>query len=160
VKVLGVDPGSQKMGISYLAGIYPHFSQVVWESVSLPKGSLSSRLLEVEAVLSAYLKRFKPDVCVMEEPFVYRNPRSFLVLGMIRGVIHLLMGKNGIEVVGYPPTRVKKMVATGGFSSKEELRWILMRELSLTSLPPLDASDALAVALAHHLFMQVEGRKK
>ena len=55
-----------------------------------------------------------------------------------------------MPVEHYTPASVKKSVAGNGRASKERVQFMVARLLGLRELPaPLDASDALAIALCH-----------
>ena len=49
----------------------------------------------------------------------------------------------------YAPREIKKALTGNGAATKEQVRFMVMRLLGLKESPPLDQSDALAVALAH-----------
>ncbi len=55
----------------------------------------------------------------------------------------------GLAVAEYAPREVKKALTGNGAAAKEQVRFMVMRLLGLKEEPPLDQSDALAVALAH-----------
>ncbi len=55
----------------------------------------------------------------------------------------------GLPIAEYAPRSVKLAITGNGGSTKEQVRFMIMRILGLKKEPPLDMSDALAVALAH-----------
>ena len=60
------------------------------------------------------------------------------------------MRKAGLPIAHYTPATVKKAVAGNGQATKEQVQYMVSQVLALTELPkPLDASDALAIALCH-----------
>jgi crossover junction endodeoxyribonuclease RuvC len=61
----------------------------------------------------------------------------------------LAAGQAELEIVSYPPTVVKKAVAGRGRASKEQVARMVGAILGWRELPAIDATDALAVAIAH-----------
>ena len=61
----------------------------------------------------------------------------------------LAASKQGLEVVEYAPTAVKKSVTGNGRASKEQVQFMVKRLLNLKEAPALDASDALAIAMCY-----------
>ncbi len=94
----------------------------------------------------------------VESLFNARNPRSALVLGHARGVILLAGAQAGLRVAEYAPREIKQSLTGNGAARKEQVRFMVMRLLGLRDEPPLDQSDALAVALAHVNRRSVEDR--
>jgi crossover junction endodeoxyribonuclease RuvC len=85
----------------------------------------------------------------VEDLFTAKNARSALILGHARGVILLAGARVGLPIAEYAPRSVKLAITGNGGSTKEQVRFMIMRILGLKKEPPLDMSDALAVALAH-----------
>ena len=62
----------------------------------------------------------------------------------------MALGQAGLEVGEYAPAEVKKAVVGNGQATKEQVQGMMTRMLKLKELPkPLDASDALGIALCH-----------
>jgi crossover junction endodeoxyribonuclease RuvC len=91
-----------------------------------------------------------PDAIAVENPFLSRNVRSALQLGQARAAALLPAAKAGIPVFEYAPRQVKVAVVGHGDAEKGQVARMVMVLLSLPSAPtPLDAADALAVAICH-----------
>ena len=110
---------------------------------------LAERLLAIHTELSGVIDRFNPEAMAVEDLFNAKNARSSLVLGHARGVILLAGASAGVPVAEYAPREVKKALTGNGAAAKEQVRFMVMRLLSLKESLPLDQSDALAVALTH-----------
>ncbi|MFN2370938.1 MAG: crossover junction endodeoxyribonuclease RuvC [Candidatus Krumholzibacteriia bacterium] len=144
-----MDPGSHATGYGVIAtGPVAHMlaGGVIRAGRDLP---LPGRLLAIHAALTAVIAEHRPDAMAVEDLFNARNPRSSLILGHARGAILLAGAQAGLAVAEYAPREIKLALTGNGAAAKEQVRFMVMRLLRLRAEPPLDQSDALAVALAH-----------
>ena len=96
------------------------------------------------------LEKQRPDAVALESSFYGRDADSAAKLGEARGVLRLALVQAGFETALYTPAQIKKAVAGNGQATKEAVQAMVARLLKMTELPrPLDASDALAVAICH-----------
>ena len=147
--ILGVDPGSHATGYGVI-DTGPVLRMVTGGVIrTSAKSPLPERLAEIHDTLMGVIAEFSPEEMAVEDLFNAKNARSSLILGHARGVILLAGGKAGIPVHEYAPRAVKQAVTGKGGAAKEQVRFMVMRMLNLKKEPPLDMSDALAVALAH-----------
>lgn len=100
--------------------------------------------------LAALLLAERPDAVALESSFYGRDADAASKLGEARGVLRLALVQAGFETALYSPAEVKKAVTGSGQASKEAVQDMVARLLKMAELPtPLDASDALAVAICH-----------
>ncbi|HOX26769.1 MAG TPA: crossover junction endodeoxyribonuclease RuvC [Candidatus Krumholzibacteria bacterium] len=149
MRILGVDPGSHATGWGVVQ-VTPAL-RLVASGVIRPGHELNlpDRLVLIHAELTAVIAAHAPQVMAVEDLFNARNARSSLILGHARGAILLAGAQAGLAVSEYPPGTVKQALTGNGQAGKEQVRFMVMRLLQLVDAPPLDESDALAVALAH-----------
>lgn len=148
--VMGVDPGSTATGfgvISVEGGRLCHRGH----GVLRVDGSvtLACRLSHLFEGLRRILREYRPATLAMEAIFHARNARSSLILGHARGVLLLAAVQEGLEPVEYTPLEVKQALTGFGQATKAQIRYMVRALLSLKGPLPLDASDALAVAICH-----------
>jgi len=149
--VLGVDPGSLRTGygVVHTDGRRHHLIEM---GVITPaeRGSLPEKLRHIHAGVSALIERLSPDALAVEDVFHAANTRTALVLGHVRGVVLLAGEQSHLPVHEYPPAEIKKAVVGTGAATKDQVQFMVTRLLRLKTAPqPVDASDAVAVALAH-----------
>ncbi len=147
--ILGVDPGSLATGYGVISAepvVRMLAGGVIRTSAKAP---LSERLLIIHTELSAVIAAHNPMQMAVEDLFNAKNARSSLILGHARGVILLAGASAGLAVAEYAPREVKQALTGNGAATKEQVRFMVMRLLGLKEEPPLDMSDALAVALGH-----------
>jgi crossover junction endodeoxyribonuclease RuvC len=90
---------------------------------------------------------------------VAQNAQSAFAIGEARAVALLAAAQAGLSVRPYSPAEVKLTVTGYGRSDKAQVQELVRVQLGLSEAPtPADASDALAVALCHHLRRRGEAR--
>lgn len=147
--VAGIDPGTQVLGFGVVGRKRGKLIAVDHGALTAPQqASLATRIGILAEGVRKLLDHHRPDVIALEEAFVARNIQSSLRLGEARGMVLCIAAERNIPVVDYPTARVKAAVAAHGAATKQRVRAAVMRELGLSEPPqPLDASDALALAL-------------
>lgn len=149
--ILGIDPGSITTGYAFLdtGENCPKVLEygVLHASESKP---LEDRLLHIVTELEKLLDKYHPEALSMEGVFFYKNPKSALVLGHIRGAVLVACRRRGMTYNEYPPTVVKQAVTGTGNAPKEQVANMIFARLGIERGDlPLDASDALAIAWTH-----------
>jgi crossover junction endodeoxyribonuclease RuvC len=152
MRVLGIDCG----------GEYTGYGVVEMESggrlVCLTCGAiklssrepLARRLARIYEGLGALIVEHSPHEVAIEGIFYALNVKSALKLGQVRGVAMLAAATAGLEVAEYSPLTVKSSVVGYGRAEKQQVQHMVTRLLSLAETPePMDASDALAIAICH-----------
>ncbi|MBI2936094.1 MAG: crossover junction endodeoxyribonuclease RuvC [Chloroflexi bacterium] len=167
-RVLGIDPGTIRMGYGVLETAAGH-TQMLTNGVLKASRSLAlgERLLCLHEGLAKLLNQWTPVAVAIEEPYVPRNEgsgtgyktsaRSAIAIGQAQAIALIAAAAAGIPVYGYAPSQVKQAVSAHGRGSKEQVQEMVRLLLGLDSRPePSDAADALAVALCHLRYQQVE----
>lgn len=151
MRILGVDPGSRRTGYGCIETSGSRHRLVNCGAIAVPaRADLPARLLAVHDGLARLLAVHQPDVVALEGLFYARNVRSALVLGHVRGVLLLAAAEAGLPAAEYSPAEVKQAVVGYGRAEKQQVRQMVALLLGMDAPPsPLDASDALAVAVCH-----------
>jgi crossover junction endodeoxyribonuclease RuvC len=151
VRIFGIDPGSIRTGYGCVQTDGSRHRLVICGAVAPRAASpLPDRLHVIYADLTRLLRDAQPDCVVVENLFHSRNVRSALTLGHARGVAVLAAVQAGVPVLEYTPAEIKLAVVGYGRAEKTQVQRMVMLLLGLDTPPsPLDASDALAVALCH-----------
>lgn len=156
--VLGIDPGSHATGYGVVSTV--PVARMLAGGVIRTSGqaTLADRLQQIHLGVSSVLNEHTVEVMAVENLFNAKNARSSLILGHARGVILLAGAEAGLEVAEYAPREIKQALTGNGAACKEQVRFMVMRLLGLKDEPPLDMSDALAVALSHAGRSRFRGR--
>src|SRR5687767_1524772 len=110
------------------------------------------RLRLIHSKVDELIKKFRPHEFAIEAPFFGKNVQSMLKLGRAQGVAIAAAMSAGLPVTEYSPKKVKQSVTGNGNAGKEQVWKMLQHLLTLQDEPAsFDATDALAVAMCHHL---------
>ena len=152
MRVLGVDPGTFKMGIGVLDSEDGELTLVHTGVLSAARGqSLDRRLHHLYGGLLSIISEWKPSVVAVEQPFVAANVRAAMAVGQAQAVAMVAAAHHGLDVQGYSPSEVKRAVTDHGGSAKEQVQEMVRVLLGLPEEweESSDATDALAVAICH-----------
>lgn len=151
VRVLGVDPGSDTTGYGVIDSDGRHYELVEYAGIRGPKQlTFAERLLAISRKLEEVIERLSPQACAVEDTFYAVNVKSALKLGQARGAVLIAAARAGVEVFEYSPLEIKSALVGYGRAEKLQVQEMVRVLLGMKSVPePLDASDALAVAICH-----------
>ena len=150
MRVLGIDPGTFRMGVGIVEANGNKHQLVVSESVILSeKSTLPEKLKEIHQRVKDFIERYQPDVMALENVFFGKSVNSLVKIGEARASAMLAAAQQNIPVVEYPPARVKQAVSGNGQATKIQVQQMVKVLLGLKTPPPVDEADALAVAFCH-----------
>jgi crossover junction endodeoxyribonuclease RuvC len=150
VTVLGLDPGTRHFGWGVVRRVGTRLTHVAHGVVSVVnEGPLGERLVAIESALVQVIAKYVPFEASIESMFYAKDASSASKLAHARGVGLLVAARAGLAVFEYPPTRVKKTVVGAGRADKAQVAHMIRVMLGLSSTPPADAADALAIAVTH-----------
>ena len=150
MRILGLDPGSRICGYGVIEVRAGELAYVECGVLTAPEHRPpEERLGEIACGLREVISELAPEVVAVEDVFVQHNARSALALAQARGMALAVIGLAGLRVASYPPALVKKAVAGNGAADKEQIARMVRVLIGLKSLPRVDATDALAVAITH-----------
>ena len=151
MRVLGVDPGSDTTGYGVIDSDGRNYQLVEYAGIKgLKRLSFAERLLEITLKLEEVIERLSPEACAVEDTFYAVNVKSALKLGQARGAVLVAAARAGLEVFEYSPLEIKSALVGYGRAEKQQVQEMVRLLLGMKSVPePLDASDALAIAICH-----------
>lgn len=143
-RVMGIDPGSDTLGIAVLELDVLNFTTKVVHATTLKAsrelkhvsswteqyGNLEAKMLCHRHHLMRYFQEFAPNSIMSESPFLGRFPRAFealvLCLSMIRQTVRDYDPFIELEVVD-PPTAKKAVGSSGRGGDKDAVRLAIMQ---------------------------------
>jgi crossover junction endodeoxyribonuclease RuvC len=152
VRILGIDPGFDRLGIAIIDKEGTKETLVYSCCVTTSKKeSFESRLACIGKELSTIIKKYKPQELAMETLFFTSNQKTIITVAEVRGVCLYLASLASLTIFEYSPPQVKMAVTGYGKSTKEDIA-IMLPKILRTPLPPHildDEMDAIAIALTH-----------
>jgi len=149
--VLGIDPGLTVTGFAILSTKNDDTRIIDYGTIEPNrKDTLSKRLYSIYADIEELIKVFSPNILAIEDIFYGRNVKSAFYLGQARGVAMMCAAKHDMPVFEYSAKKVKQAITGNGNADKTQLQYMIKQIFKLKHLPtPLDASDAIGIALCH-----------
>ena len=151
VRILGIDPGSQRTGIGIIdvdpggRVLHVHHQPLVL----LGEGDFAARLKRLLHGLAALIDEYSPQEVAIEQVFVGKGAASALKLGQARGAAICALVSRGVGVHEYAAREVKQALVGTGSGDKTQVQHMIGLLLQLPGKLQADAADALAIALAH-----------
>ncbi len=160
MRVLGIDPGSLTTGYGLVEDRGPELQAVAFGAIATQaRAPFARRLLHIYRELRTVVTTHRPDCAAVEAVFFARNVQSALSLGQARGVALLALAEAGLDIVEYSPREIKQAVTSYGHADKAQVQEMVRLLLRMPERPqPVDASDALALAICHHHAARVAAR--
>jgi crossover junction endodeoxyribonuclease RuvC len=148
-RVLGIDPGFDRLGLAVLEGD-PSRPHHIWsECVSPTKGDAADRLAQVYRAVSDAIAAYAPQAMALETLFFSTNKKTAISVAEARGVVLAAAGAHGLPVLEFSPGQVKLAVTGHGSADKAAIARMLPHLLTLPPKKRLDDEmDAIAIAIA------------
>ena len=157
--VLGIDPGIALTGFGLIRLNDLNEPELITHGVinSTAEGDTSSRLIFLYRELTELIEQYKPDQSAVEKLFFQKNQKTAMAVSEARGVITLCLAEHSLPMAEYSPNAVKQAVTSYGNAGKKQVQEMVKIALHLDDIPkPDDAADALAIALCHLGYLQMQ----
>ncbi|MCY3635932.1 MAG: crossover junction endodeoxyribonuclease RuvC [bacterium] len=149
--VVGIDPGLSRCGYGVVRKKGRVTEAVAAGVIRTDKDDpVPQRLHELHTEMVELLNDYQPDAVAIEQVLFQVNVRTAMGVGQASGVAMAAGAGAGAEVFEYSPTQIKKAITGWGGADKEQMSQMVQTLLRLPEpLKPVDAADAVAVALCH-----------
>jgi crossover junction endodeoxyribonuclease RuvC len=151
MKVLGIDPGTGRLGWAIVEKDKGKESLVDCGCLETPPHTpLPIRLEKIHQFLIKLIKEHKPEQASIEDLFFAKNQKTVMAVGAARGVIILACQQAKLDIHFYTPLQIKSSLVGYGQADKKQVQFMVKNILKLDKAPtPDDAADAVAAALTH-----------
>ena len=152
MKIIGIDPGLVQTGYGII-NVRNNQTYLIDYGIIKPslKETLANRLLTIFNDVSEVISSYEPQIFAIEEVFYSNNVKSAMRLGQARGASMVAAASKDIPIYEYSARKVKQSVTGNGNAHKIQVQFMVKKILLMDSLPqPIDASDALAIALCYN----------
>ena len=150
MRAIGIDPGLAMTGFGVVETLPRGMKACEWGAIRTEADrAVPSRLKTIYDELRVLLRKWQPDLLVIEDVFVLKQfPKAAIQLGEVRGVIYLSAQEREIPVLEVKPTEVKSALTGSGRADKEQMKKMIRQILRIEDpLSSSHAGDALALAL-------------
>lgn len=150
--VLGIDPGTAKMGYGILDYSPRKKVKLIETNVFSTPAELEQhkRLKIIYKNLNDIIKLFSPEVMVIEKLFFNTNVKTAMHVGQARGISMLAAAQKNLDVFEYTALEAKHELTGYGRSDKKQMQEAVKQYLQLeTIIKSDDANDAVAMALCY-----------
>ncbi|MEI8232256.1 MAG: crossover junction endodeoxyribonuclease RuvC [bacterium] len=149
-RVLGIDPGTHRLGWGVIDGTPHKPTLVACDCLEFPKNTGTAEyLLKIQSEIENLILKYQPDKVGIEALFVQKNLKTATSVAEARGVILYTFAKHSYVWTELSPNTIKSTVAGAGNAGKQEVERMVGLLLSIDTKKLLDdTTDALAVALA------------
>ena len=150
--VLGIDPGLTRCGYGCVEWRGPNRVRAVSAGVVTTDHGveLPLRLASIQREIRSLITEFEPEVVAIERVLFQVNVQTAMSVGHASGVVMAEAASAGCSVVQYSPNEIKLAVTGWGGADKQQVERMVRAQLKIEQpLKPVDAADAIAVALCH-----------
>lgn len=150
MRVVGIDPGFDRVGWAVLEGSKLHMSLISCGLIKTNKvDEPEKRLQDIYGQLSRIIKQHRPNQMAVESIFFFKNAKTIIGVSQARGVILLTGQLHRLSIIEFTPLQVKSIVAGSGTADKKAVE--KMVRLQVTGVPDKlvdDTIDAIAIGMA------------
>ena len=149
MRVLGIDPGVERVGIAVVDKIGGKEAYVYSECFKTSaKLTHAERLALIGTEVARVIKEHNPLALSIEKLFFQNNITTAMFVAEARGVIMYECARQGLKVYEYTPMEIKVAVTGYGKSDKTAIMQMVPRLLKLPARKMIDDEvDAIACAL-------------
>lgn len=151
MRILGIDPGFERLGVAILEKEKSDKKEKVVFSECFKTSSkldFSERLLLIGKEVERVIKKYKPEILSIETLFLTTNQKTVMRVAEARGVIIYECTKAKLKIFEASPPQIK--IATTGYGKADKKQVIKMVRM-LVDIDQLknsdDELDAIAIAL-------------
>lgn len=147
--ICGIDPGTATTGFGIVKKNGNDFMAIDFGVIKTsPKDSASKRLQKIFQKTLFLLKKYKPNLVVVEKLYFFKNLKTAMPVAEARGVILLAIQQNKTKIIELTPLEVKMGICGYGRAEKQQVQKMVQETLKLEKIPkPDDAADGLALAI-------------
>ncbi len=146
--IIGIDPGTTQIGYGVIKNEGNKFEPLDYGII---KNSGKNKLFDYKNTakeLSKLITQHKPRLAVVEKLFFFKNQKTVMSVGEMRGVIMLTLANHNLNVIEFTPMQVKQALSGYGGADKNQVQRMVRLILDIKKeIKPDDAADALAIAI-------------
>ena len=151
MRILGVDPGTIATGFGLIEADKSKINPVTYGVISSSRNLAFPQCLKhIYSKICGMIVKNHPDIVAIENIFLGKNFKTAVKIGEVKGIVILAAANYEIDVVEYPPRRIKEAITGYGQAGKPQVQKMIVNLLGLSQSLDENASNALAVAICHY----------
>ena len=161
MRILGIDPGFERLGVAILERNKGGSKELVLFSECFKtsaKLEFSARLRLIGEEIKKIIKKYKPEVLAIETLFLTTNQKTVMHVAEARGVVIYEAELAGLEIFEASPPKIKMTITGYGKADKKQVMKMVKMLVEVKNLKARpnnssveresdDELDAIAVAL-------------
>ena len=149
MRVLGIDPGYDRLGVAVMEKREGKETLLFSECVETNRRDpFETRLLHIGQALRKTISSWSPTLLAIETLYMSKNQKTALPVASARGVILFIAAEENLMVREYSPQAVKIATTGYGNSTKTQVIRMIPRLIPFTNTKARDDEfDAIAVAI-------------
>ena len=150
MRILGIDPGFERLGVAVVEKEKRSKEQVIFSECFKTNSKLefSERLRLIGEEVRKIIKKYKPEVLAIETLFLTTNHKTVMRVAEARGVILYEAARQSLAAFEASPPQIKLAVAGHGGADKAQIiKMVKMLVRVDESKKSDDELDAIAIAL-------------
>jgi crossover junction endodeoxyribonuclease RuvC len=145
---LGIDPGTRRIGYGIVQQDGGALEFIAAGILKIDSADDSGALNEAKKEIDAIIKKYRPEIVVVEKLYFAKNQKTAIAVAQARGVILLAIQESGVALRECTPNEVKLGVTGYGGADKKAVLKMVRLILGKNDIDVIDdASDALALAI-------------
>ncbi|XCC45321.1 MAG: crossover junction endodeoxyribonuclease RuvC [Candidatus Shikimatogenerans sp. Ttur] len=157
IKILGIDPGYYKNAYCIIKFNNNKKKIKIIKLYNLnlsKKNNNNKKLFKIYNITNKIIKKYKPNIIIIERPFLGKNIKTLIKLSKIQTIFILLSNKFKIKIIKYYPKQIKFLLTKNGNCKKNDiynfLKKIKFNNKSIKfKKKNHDINDSLAIALSY-----------
>lgn len=151
MKILGIDPGFERLGVAILEKNINEKKESVLYSKCFKtsiKLDFPERLLMIGIELNRIIKKYEPEILSIETLFLNTNQKTVMHVAEVRGVVIYEAKKAKLEIFEASPPQIKLAITGYGKADKDQIKKMVKILVKIDdSISSDDELDAIAIAL-------------
>lgn len=148
MRVLGIDPGTDRVGFAVLDFEKQKFTYIASGILPIQGSEHAEKLLQIEKGVFKIIKKYKPTGGGVEKLFFSKNQKTALAVAEARGVILKALVEKKIQVVEINPNEIKMFLTGYGNADKRAVANMAQKFIGKSVHADFDdETDAIAIAI-------------
>lgn len=150
MRILGIDPGFERLGIAVLERDKNSKEQVIFSECFKTSAKLefAKRLNLLGEEVKKVTKKYKPEVLAIETLFLNTNQKTVMRVAEARGVVVYEAAQAGLKIFEATPIQIKVATTGYGRANKDQINKMVKILVEIEENKKSDDElDAIAIAL-------------